>query len=296
MDIEIIGAAINLGANRLGVESGYRVLDSELDLSSIFYRHTLKNCSEVKAKSFVDVQSNDPLMINKDEIFEFNKQLADKVLNALSAKHFPIIIGGDHVLSWGSISGVAAHYQEIGCIYIDAHGDFNTAELSPSHNVHGMHMAYLMGLDDSEYVNFYRKGNKLKKENVYFVGTRSLDAGEMELARINNLNIQTTREILEQGIIEVTCKLLQKIEDSNVQNFHISLDIDVIDPVICPGTGVPEPDGIGVENVLYLLENLLRTGKIVSIDVVEFNPFLDKNNATLNICNDILNTVAINLL
>lgn len=296
MDIEIIGAATNLGANRIGVESGFAILDSKLNLATKFDRHIVANCSEIKSESFVNVHSNDSSMKNREEIFEFNTRLANKVENALFANHFPIIIGGDHVLSWGSISGIAAYYQDLGCIYIDAHGDFNTAEISPSHNVHGMHMAYLMGLVDSEYVNFYKPGVKLKKDHVFFVGTRSLDEGEKKYADSNRLNIQTSEDILELGVENVTNNLLQKISECNLEHYHISLDIDVLDPLICPGTGVPEPHGITLKEVLYILEKLLLTGKIVSIDVVEFNPLLDIEDKTLHLCSDIFNTINRNLL
>lgn len=294
MNIDIIGAALNLGANRLGVEKGFRTLNERLDLKQIFSDHVVEVVGEVVSPSFDELQFEDSLMKNKKCIFDFNTRLANQVSTSIKRGNMPLVVGGDHALAWGSISGVVDNYDNLGCIYIDAHGDFNPAELSPSHNVHGMHMAYLMGMVDSEDVNFYRSGVKLNKDNVYFVGTRSLDYGEKALVKQYNLNIQTSDDIRTLGIQKIAADLLQKIENSKLKYFHLSLDIDVIDPSLCPGTGVPEVDGITVKDVEYLLEKILATGKIVSIDFVEFNPLLDKKDKTLILCGDLLKQINLN--
>lgn len=290
MEIEVIGMALNLGANKLGVENGYKVLEEKLNFKQIFSdKNVISSC--ISSPSFESIKNTDSLMKNKDEIFEANTKLADKVYTSLKNGKFPLIVGGDHALSWGSISGVTKHNPNIGCIYIDAHGDFNLAEVSPSHNIHGMHMAYLMGLADSPLNDWYEEGIKLNKRNVFFIGTRSLDTGEIVLAKKHNLNIQTSNDIRRNGIKEETTKLLSLIEKSGLENFHISLDIDVIDPTKAPGTGVPEKDGITVEDVEYLIKKIFENKNIISMDFVEFNPLLDKNNETLNVCKRILETL-----
>ena len=294
MNIDIIGAALNLGANRLGVEKGFRTLNEKLDLKQIFSDHVVEVVGEVVSPSFDELQFEDTLMKNKRSIFDFNTRLADQVSASIKRGNMPLVVGGDHALAWGSISGVADNYDNLGCIYIDAHGDFNPAELSPSHNVHGMHMAYLMGMVDSEDVNFYQFGVKLNKDNVYFVGTRSLDYGEKDLAKQYDLNIQTSDDIRTLGISKIAADLLKKIENSTLKHYHLSLDIDVIDPSLCPGTGVPEVNGITIKDVEYLLEKILATGKIVSIDFVEFNPLLDKKDKTLILCGDLLKQINLN--
>lgn len=230
-------------------------------------------------------------MKNEREILSVDTVLADMVFASLENGCFPLVLGGDHALSWGSISGVARYEPKVGCVYVDAHGDFNLAEMSPSHNVHGMHMAYLMGLSDSDYNDFYRPGVKLDKENVIFVGTRSLDWGEKELAEKYNLKIHTSEKIHQQGIEAVMTEVLKQMEETGLKHFHLSYDIDAIDPRIAPGTGVPEKDGINLFEAKYILAELLKTGKFISMDLVEFNPLLDINNKTLNVCLELLSVV-----
>lgn len=288
--MDIIGMALNLGANKLGVENGYRVLKDMLDFHSVFSNKKITTCC-IDCPSFKDVVSTDPFMKNKRGIQSLNTILADTVFASLKKGHFPLVIGGDHSLSWGSIAGVSRYNKQVGCVYIDAHGDFNLAEMSPSHNVHGMHMAYLMGLDDSSMVDWYQPGPKLNRNRVYFVGTRSLDAGEVQLAEKYSLSIQTSAEIRTKGIEYVTAQLLCQLKKSEIQELHISLDIDVIDPTLAPGTGVPEINGITVEDVQYLLRHLFASCKVISMDLVEFNPLLDNNNTTLEVCRRLLQTV-----
>lgn len=295
MDIDIIGASCNLGANKLGVEIAPLTILKKLNIHDIFLRHNLQLKEDIIYPSIEQVKSDNSLMKNKAEILLYNKRLADSVYDSLEHDHFPLTIGGDHVISWGSISGVTKHSTDVGCIYIDAHGDFNPAEVSPSHNVHGMHMCYLMGLTDSELNDYYYPGIKLDKHNVFFVGTRSLDSGEKALIKRYDLNLQTSEEIKKYGIEFVTDELLKQMETTNLSNFHISFDIDSIDPEIAPGTGVPEKDGITPEDVMYLFEKLFATHKIISMDFVEFNPLLDINNKTLVICENLLIQVVKNL-
>lgn len=291
MNIDIIGASTNLGANRIGVEKGFSTLNDRLSLKGIFSNHNITSVEEIVYPSIASYKSTDTVFKNKDAIFQGNEKLANTVLKSLKKTNFPLIIGGDHSLSWGSISGVASYSKDLGCIYIDAHGDFNPAELSPSHNVHGMHMAYLMGMCSSPYVDFYVEGVKLNKKNVFFVGTRSLDFGEKALANHYSLNIQTSNEIRKYGIEQITVNLLKQIKNSNIKKFHLSLDIDVMDPTVVPGTGVPEIDGITLNDTLYILKKILETGKIISMDLVEFNPLLDIDDKTLRVCEKILEQV-----
>lgn len=292
MIIDLIDMPLNLGANKRGVESGYSTLKERLKLQDIFHAHTLNYVEEISIPSFEEISADDDmLMKNKQAIFAADTRLGDIVYHSLSQNHFPLVVGGDHALSWGSISGVTKFSQKTGCVYIDAHGDFNLAEMSPSHNVHGMHMAYLMGLTESPDVDFYEKGIKLNPQDVFFVATRSLDWGEKELSDKYHLNIRTSAEIRRQGIEQTAQALLKDLLASDCQRFHLSFDIDAIDPSFAPGTGVPEADGITSEEAIYLLNVLLRSGLFISMDFVEFNPLLDKENRTLSLCSDILKTI-----
>lgn len=284
---------LNLGCNRLGVEKGGKYI-REYGLNEIFKQHSIHDCGDIPCPSISNDIHEVDRMKNINDILYSNNLLADKVLNTLQKGSFPLIFGGDHSLTWGSLSGISKHYgTDIGCVYMDAHGDFNAPETSPSGNVHGMHMYYLMGFGSNKYVDFYNPGLKIKHQNVFFLGTRSLDYGEQILAQKHNFNIFSSTKIKHIGV-EQTFNLLN-LALSSLSHIHISLDIDSIDPVFAPGTGVPEPNGLTVEEVEYLLIKLLGTGKITSIDLVEFNPFLDTYNRTMNICLKLLKCIDNNL-
>mgnify|MGYP001946182245 FL=1 len=188
-----------------------------------------------------------------------------------------ITIGGDHAVSWGSIAGVLKHNSEVGVIYLDAHGDGNIAERSASHHIHGMHMAYLMGFGEDKYVGRYTQ-NILPVKNILYVGARSLDPYEVEL--INKYGIsRVSSEVINSDMVEA----LEAISGfmSRFKQIHISLDIDVLDPSIAPGTGVPEEGGI-TEVALHEILNLIlkNNANVKSIDLVEYNPLYDIENRT----------------
>lgn len=282
MTINFIDMPLNLGCNRQGVEQGGRYI-CNYGLKNIFTRHDIIGPASILCTSIADTKPSESRMKNIERILDSDTELADKVFDTLRDNEFPLVFGGDHSLTWGSLSGAARHYgPDLGCIYLDAHGDFNSAETSPSGNVHGMHMYYLMGFGNKRYVDFYYPGRKINPKNVFFLGTRSLDNGEVITAEKNSLNIHTTEEIHNIGVEKIFKQL--SIEIAHLKHIHLSLDIDCIDPIYAPGTGVPEPHGLTVDEVEYLVAKILSTGKIVSMDFVEFNPLLDFSNQTLNAC------------
>ena len=244
-------------------------------------------------QSFVSVPNvgpgEDHFMPFFDAIDKVNSNICDAVFSALSSGNKVITIGGDHAISWGSISGVLKHNPEVGIIYLDAHGDCNISERSESHHIHGMHMAYLMGFGEDKYVGRYTK-NLLPVENILYVGARSLDPYEVEL-------------IKEQGISRITCdvinsdmiQVLDTINDfmSRFRQIHVSLDIDVLDPSIAPGTGVPEVGGITEEALHEVLDFILKKcDKVKSLDLVEYNPLLDMEERTDRVVQKLVKTIS----
>lgn len=224
-----------------------------------------------------------------DAIDKVNSNICDAVFSALSSGNKVITIGGDHAVSWGSVSGVLKHNPEVGVIYLDAHGDCNISERSASHHIHGMHMAYLMGFGEDKYVGRYTK-NLLPVENILYVGARSLDPYEVEL-------------IKEQGISRITCdvinsdmiQVLDTINDfmSRFRQIHVSLDIDVLDPSIAPGTGVPEVGGITEEASHEVLDFILtKSDQVKSLDLVEYNPLLDIEECTDRVVQKLVKTIS----
>lgn len=210
-------------------------------------------------------------------IDKVNGNICESVYSFLSSGDKVIIIGGDHAVSWGSIAGVLKHNPEVGVIYIDAHGDCNIAERSASHHIHGMHMAYLMGFGEDKYVGRYTK-NVLPVKNILYVGSRSLDPYEVEL--INKHGISRISSNVINSDMDRALEILSGFM-SRFKQIHISLDIDVLDPSIAPGTGVPEEDGISEAALHELLNLILKNNhKVISVDLVEYNPLYDINGRT----------------
>lgn len=294
MEISFIGMPLKAGASRGGMEYGPREI-RKANLEQLFRKHGFHDEGDIEVRN--DEQNlSTPNMKNLRCILEADKKLADKVREAVHSGCFPLIFGGDHSLSWGSISGVKAEFEHIGVVYIDAHGDFNTAETSPTHNVHGMHMAYLMGLDENaELNNFYNEGVKVDKHDVYFVCSRSLDKGEQQFAKENNMNICTTADCLRLGAEQIAAQTIARIKESAIEHVHISLDIDCMDPQDVPGTGVPEKNGVHPDFVYLFLALLLRNLPVCSMDIVELNPEMDVDGKSLEVCKRLLEILDRNL-
>ena len=291
MIIDFIGMPLCLGASTTGMERGPRMI-RRTELEVVFTKHVLQDKGDVVCCENIDMQI--PTMKNVKPIMESDYRLADEVYSSLANNHFPLIFGGDHSLSWGSIAGVTRQYDDLTIIYIDAHGDFNTEQTSETHNVHGMHMAYLMGfgalnknidLQDSNFIN------TVNPQSVYFVGSRALDQGELDFSNEYKMNIVSSDDVRNQGWEKVSKEILNRISSKNPRHVHISLDIDVMDPSFVPGTGVPEKDGLNPEEVNGMLACFLSNLPVVSMDLVEYNPRLDKDEKTYYVCLDLMKTI-----
>lgn len=278
---QIVVAPLWYGAYKKGPEVG------ALRLAELF---EMRGLSEQTLISVPNVgPGEDHCMPFFDAIDKVNSNICDAVFSALSSGKKVITIGGDHAVSWGSVSGVLKHNPEVGVIYLDAHGDCNISERSASHHIHGMHMAYLMGFGEDKYVGRYTE-NLLPVENILYVGARSLDPYEVEL-------------IKEQGISRITCdvinsdmiQVLDTINDfmSRFKQIHVSLDIDVLDPSIAPGTGVPEVGGITEEALHEALDFILtKSDQVKSLDLVEYNPLLDIEERTDRVVQKLMRTIS----
>lgn len=256
------------GACKKGSDAG------ALRLAEIFEREGVREYSRVSVSDAA--MGDDTLMPYFPVIDDVSRTLCKAVSSALSAEIKVITIGGDHSVSWGSIAGALEHNPEVGVIYLDAHGDCNIAERSPSHRIHGMHMAYLMGFGSDEYLGRYTK-NILPVNNILYVGVRSLDPYEVEL--MNGFSISRISSDFINTNISGT---LEKISGfmSRFKRIHVSLDIDVLDPSVAPGTGVPEQAGISEESLYELLDLILNRDKVDSLDFVEYNPKYDIDGRT----------------
>lgn len=295
MNISIIDMPIFYGCDRIGVENGPKVL-RENNLINIFEKHhNVYDMGEVHIENILslDKYKSSSKMKYLKEIVDSNNNLAKKVYEALENSTMPIVIGGDHSLALGSIAGSSKFFNEdIAVIWIDAHGDLNTSETSPTGNIHGMPLAASLNIGDDNLTNIHSNNAKLKPENVFLLGCRDLDEGELKLLDELDINIWTMEDIKDLGINNVIKELLNSLHKKGIKNIHLSFDIDSLDPSYVPGTGTPVESGLTFSEGKLLIESILNTSLVKCIDFVEFNPDIDNNSRTLETCIELLNIIS----
>jgi arginase len=197
----------------------------------------------------------------------------------VEAGTFPIFLGGDHSVSLGTVSGVAAASEgRTGAIWLDAHADFNTHETSPSGNIHGMPLAALAGVGHPELVSVGGPGASIRTEDMVIIGLRSVDERERELLRENGVRIYSMKEIDAYGVAYVVRRALDDL--AHLDRVHLSFDLDSLDPEIAPGVGTPVRGGLTYREAHLVMELINESGMVTSLDVVEVNPILDARNGT----------------
>lgn len=291
MDINIIGVPIYYGADKRGPEYGPEKLRQK-KISKILSKYShqvydLGNLYVPEVKDCDKFYSHANLKYLKP-IAEVNKNLAHTVYSSLKGESFPLIIGGDHSIALGSISGVSRAYKNFAVIWMDAHGDINTHETSESGNIHGMPLAKVMNVGYKDLTNVYFEGQKVNPENVFILGVRDLDPGEIELIKKMQLNVYSADEINEKGIDAVVQQVIDKLKAKNIEALHLSFDLDFIDAEYVPGTGTPVSVGINVEDTKKALKMLAESKLIRSMDFVELNVLLDKDDITADLAIDLL--------
>jgi arginase len=208
------------------------------------------------------------------------------VFKTLEAGKVPLSLGGDHSMAAGTVSGVAEFYrqqkQRVGLIWIDAHTDINTPDSSPSGNVHGMPLAALMGLWPGELANIYDFSPKVKPENCVLVGVRDIDAVEKENVRRAGIGVFTMRDIDERGMRTVMEEAL-RMAGRGTAGYHISLDMDWVDPEDAPGVGTPVRGGATYREAHLAMEIIADHGRMLSFEIVEVNPVIDEHNRTADL-------------
>ena len=245
----------------------------DIDIKEVIERDKFKNEKDIKYF---------------ESIYDLNLKLAKAVDKAFDGSEFTLILGGDHGIGLGSITGASKHSKNLGVVWIDAHGDFNTCETSPSKNFHGMPLACLCGHGDSRLVNLYYNGVKIEEKNVFHIGGRDIDKDEQELLDNSKVNLYDKKVIDKIGFENVIYDILKKCNEQDIDGLHISLDIDFMDKFIVEGTGTRVAGGYTLDDTKYILRCLINTGIVKSMDFVEFNPKLDVNDNTLKICKDLL--------
>ena len=298
MNISIIGMPLFYGCDRPGVEKGPEELRKNNLIDIFEENHTVYDLGDIEVEK---ANAEDKFLSNSklkylDQVVNANNNLAKKVLEALENNTLPFIVGGDHSLALGSIAGSSQFLgNDLAVIWIDAHGDINTHETTPSGNIHGMPLAASMGIGYEKLTSIFFNNFKVKPENVFILACRDLDEGEIELIDKLDINVWTNQDINNKGIDKVVKELLSLISSKNIKNIHLSYDIDCLDPEYVPGTGTPVSDGLSFSESKSLLEAILGTSLVKSIDFVEYNPDLDQNNRTKETCIELLKLISCNL-
>ena len=217
------------------------------------------------------------------DISEVCRALARRVSGGLQARRLPLVLGGDHSLAIGSVTGTSSFYRKqrkkIGLIWLDAHTDMNTPETSPSGNVHGMPLAAVLGKGPRALMDIEGFSPKVHVENTIVVGVRSIDPGELANIKKSGLRVVTMKELDMRGMRSVMEEALERA-GKGTAGFHCSFDLDVVDPQVAPGVGTPEPGGITYRESHLSMEMIADSGKLLSFDCVEINPILDGGNKT----------------
>jgi arginase len=285
-DLCIIGVPMDLGQARRGVDMGpsavrYAGLDDRL--RNLGHR--------VVDRGNVDIPIRDELapeggLAYLPAFAHACRAVCDEGKRVLRSGAMPIYLGGDHSISLATVTAATSLGGRTGVLWIDAHGDFNTPETTPSGSIHGMPLAALAGFGAPEMVNFDGPGPKVSPRDVALIGTRSLDPEESEALRATQAAIFSMHEVDRLGIAAVADLALEHL--AHCDRVHVSIDLDAIDPRIVPGVGTPVPGGLTAREANLLMENVRDRINLCSIDVVEVNPILDERNVTAEVAVDLV--------
>ncbi len=280
-DIAIIGVPVDLGAGRRGVDLGpgaLRYAGIKERLAALGHSvRDLGNLAVPQAEEF-DPPAPGERLRYLEALIQVNLDLAHQVEALIADGSFPLILGGDHSLAIGSISGVARG-RKIGLIWMDAHGDFNTPETTPSGNIHGMSVAALTGRGHARLTALLEPGPVLRDANIAMVGIRDLDSDEREVLRTTGIQVFTMHDIDRRGLASVMEEALMRVS-MGTAGFHVSLDMDALDPSEAPGVGTPVLGGISYREAHLAMEMVAQSGRLLGLDLVEVNPILDSHNVT----------------
>lgn len=239
--------------------------------------HDVADDGNLEAPQQESVDEGDPRTKYLAPIAITCKKLAARVAKCVAVGRFPIVLGGDHSIAAGTVSGVTKR-RKLGLIWVDAHGDINTPTTSPSGNVHGMPLAAILGHEPKALLS----GTKLNASNVVLVGVRDLDPGEQKHIREWGVRAFTMRDVDERGMRNVMDEAI-RIATNGTVGFHLSFDMDAIDPDVAPGVGTPVQGGLSYREAHLVMEMASDSGKMVSLEVVEVNPVLDISNRTADL-------------
>jgi arginase len=290
--IAIIGAPLDLGQGRRGVDMGpsaMRVANLNRRVASLGYEvEDLGNVPVDQAEASPSGPANAKYL---PQIAATCTRLAVEVERALESGRVPLVLGGDHSVAVGTVAGVSRHHRKaggkIGVIWLDAHADMNTPESSPSGNIHGMPLACCAGMGPVELTDIFGYRPKADPRHTVIVGLRDVDAVEKPHVRESGVRAFTMRDIDERGLRAVMEEAMG-IAGEGTAGFHVSLDMDFVDPLDAPGVGTPVRGGVTYREAHLAMEMLCDSGKMLSLEVVEVNPVIDVANRTADLAVELI--------
>jgi len=284
MIVHVLGVPMDLGSGRRGVDMGpsaIRIAGVETALREL--GHTVVDEGDIPIKNMEELKVGDVHARYLTEIARASAVASKKVERIVRKGHFPLVLGGDHSIAVGTLSAIAAvarpEGKKVGLLWVDAHGDINTPDTSPSGNIHGMPVAALLGFGPPELTGIGGRANKVEPRNVALIGIRSLDEGEKRRLKETGVQVHTMSDIDRHGIHRAMKKALARITDGT-DYVHVSFDLDAVDPTVAPGVGTPVKGGLDYREAHLIMELLHDSGVMTSLEMVEVNPILDQGNAS----------------
>jgi len=282
MNIELLGVPMDLGSGRRGVDMGPSALRIAGVASALAARgHRVFDGGDLDIKNMEEVAFGSRHARYMGEIARASTVLAKAVDRIMERRRFPLVLGGDHSIAIGTISGVATFcrrkHKALGLLWIDAHSDIHVPKTSPSGNIHGMPLASLFGLGPKELTGVGGSGPKLDPARVALVGIRSLEDGERKHLADLGIRVYTMSEIDRDGIHAVMSDALARVTDGT-ECLHVSFDLDAVDPTLAPGVGTPVKGGLDYREAHTIMELIAASKRMTSMEVVEVNPILDERN------------------
>jgi len=277
--VAIIGAELDLGAGRRGVDMGPSAIRyAGLGERLASMRVDCADWGNIDVELPETTATGDESARFLNQIRQACEQIAERVRSAAEGGLFPLVLGGDHSAALGTIGGLASVHGSGGVLWIDAHGDLNTPETTPSGNVHGMPLAALLGKAGAGFESNSWPLPALDPEHVALIGVRSLDSGERTVVQETGIAVYTITDIDRRGLEPVVREALERV--GGARFIHVSLDLDVVDPDVAPGVGSPVRGGFSYREAHLAMELIAESGLPGSLELVEVNPILDHENAT----------------
>lgn len=290
VQVTLFGVPLDLGAKNLGVDIGPDAFRHQMiaeKLGSVGFE--VHDTGNVAVRNHHEIEVGSPRLRYLDEVVRVNQDVASKTEAALHAGQKVVVLGGDHSICLGAVSGASAALDgQLGLVYFDAHGDLNTDETTLTGNIHGMLLASLMGMGHPGLAHLYGERVKIDKENLLHIGGSDFDPPELELISREHIHMFTLFDLLSNGLTAAFAKI--DALAARVPNLWVSLDLDVIDRLYAPGAGMPNNKGLSYREIATLAQYIGQHGNVVGLDLVEYSPLQDEQRKTAELGIELITT------